>query len=324
MMKTLYSSRKSLIFCVLGLLICGCVISDVTLGDPTRAPKHHSLAWSRDGKFLAIGGEEGILFYDSNFYKIGHLPAKVGAIAWSPTQNILVTSQGDLIEVPSLITLKTNIGLSNGLSWSPDGSFIASAFSRSIKIWSIHENDVSVSSTLNGDNTYWEDSLEWSPNQSFIAAVNTSGLIEIWDIKSSQLLLTLDLQTSDPLERFVSWSPDGSKVVSFGLSNEVYIWDAVTGQVIYSFQAGNPDQGLLSDIVWDPTGMYIATANRKSLKLWNSTNGELIDQFDVEGTLYKLSYNPEGTRLTAIGTVQGEATIWMWDVQNHNLIDIES
>lgn len=98
-----------------------------------------SLAWSPDGKHLAISGYHEVLLYDADFKLIGRLVGlseRVQSLAFSPDGKWLAVaggSPGRFGEVqlwnPEKQRLKYSVSLTfdtlYGISWSPDGRVIA-------------------------------------------------------------------------------------------------------------------------------------------------------------------------------------------------------
>jgi WD40 repeat protein len=99
-----------------------------------------SLAFSPDGKFLAVTGYHEILLYDAETWKLTTrlvgLSERVQAVAWSPDGKSLAAAAGDPgrfgeVQVWDVakkkLTISTPVSYDTlfGLSWSPDGSLIA-------------------------------------------------------------------------------------------------------------------------------------------------------------------------------------------------------
>ena len=120
--------------------------------------------------------------------------------------------------------MKTLIGHSdkvNYVSWSPDGSKLASESSdNKIIIWDT--SDWSEIQTLAG-HFYSINYVVWSPNGSKLASTSwDDNAITIWDTGDNSEMRTLTGHTDDI--NSVAWSPDGSKLASGSNDHSIKIW----------------------------------------------------------------------------------------------------
>ena len=91
-------------------------------------------------------------------------------------------------------TLKGHNEVIIGLSWSPDGRYLASASrDKSVKIWDVEKGRQPVF-TLEG-HTHAVTCGEWSPDQSKIASGSYDNTIKLWDVESGKLIKTFEEHT---------------------------------------------------------------------------------------------------------------------------------
>jgi WD40 repeat protein len=70
-------------------------------------------------------------------------------------------------------------------------------------------------------------SIDFSPDDQKIAVGNSSGLVYLWQIATTQLLATFVGNTS--WVSSVTFSPDGTTLASSGSDRTVRLWDVQTG-----------------------------------------------------------------------------------------------
>jgi tRNA A-37 threonylcarbamoyl transferase component Bud32 len=83
------------------------------------------------------------------------------------------------------------------------------------------------------------DCVAFSPDGQRLASASAGGMVEVWDGRSGQTLLTLQAQTG-PVEG-VAFSPDGQRLASAGSDKTVKVWDGRSGKTLLTLQ-GHTDR----------------------------------------------------------------------------------
>ena len=249
-----------------------------------------AVVWSPDGQYVAVTGEgQGVRVYDARTGVLlktypdngqaatasttgGYLSASVplscgggtGATAWSPNGHLMVTafycSYDDAVQVWNTSTghlVQTYTGHANvvgSLSWSADGTSIASSDGGSIQVWN----------ALTGQRIYdFEENtncttpaVAWSPDGNALAYLNCDQ-VRVVNPFTGQLLSThTGPHDSSGFLSALAWSPDGKYMASAG--DHIEVWSVATGHTYYTFtKNASPVQRL----AWSPDGKYIASAN---------------------------------------------------------------
>ena len=168
-----------------------------------------SVSWSPDGTTVAVGGINGMtsLWNAQTGELVGKLAASdpprndVNGVTWSPHGRILASAHGakghgairlwNPASGRLVQTLTSSGGWLRGLSWSPDGLWLAAGGEDGqVRIWNVEAGELAA--TLPTDSRpVW--SLAWSPDGRLLAAGNTGsqvagGTVCVWDapVRGSQ------------------------------------------------------------------------------------------------------------------------------------------
>jgi WD40 repeat protein/serine/threonine protein kinase len=160
-----------------------------------------TLAFSPDGRWLAIGGDNGVTVFDGSAERvIVHLPARSGyatALSFSPDGRRLASAEGDESQVflwdcddwnasesPRPLHRLTAPGLICDLAFSPDGKRLAGGSRDAIKMWDT-QTGVEVL-TLRGASQRYRDPpfnarVVFHPDGTRLVGTNWNETISLWD-----------------------------------------------------------------------------------------------------------------------------------------------
>jgi serine/threonine protein kinase/WD40 repeat protein len=224
------------------------------------AGKISRVAWSNNGKSLAIAQQEGervvVTMWDvdseqriSKWNYIGPIGANNEVsqypliLVWSPDHQYLAVGargeEGDsgtdiwnghiyIVHVQSgACVLKHNIGGKNhraninAIAWRPDGqAIVAGTRLGLIEAISLNSDATIFSHPLNNTSV---GSLSWNLDGDRIAAAADDGSIKILNASSGTDLLTL---SNEGKPQFVSWSPNGRRLAAATRDGQIQVWDA--------------------------------------------------------------------------------------------------
>jgi WD40 repeat protein len=168
-----------------------------------------SIAWSQDGTSIATASDDGRT----------RMIELWGTTTGKPVAHPLPLPY---VPVPSRVV---------AMAWSADGAHLAYALDDGeVRVWdsrtyshilfAIYTTDASFNRSHTASNA--KEVLAWSPNGQYLASTTTSGLIQIWDEVTGNLLYTYrghSRQVNDMV-----WSPDGKHVASLGVDGSVLVW----------------------------------------------------------------------------------------------------
>lgn len=237
----------------------------------------------------------------------------IDAIAWSP-KGILACAVTDgtiqLWDPESGRRLTSCADAASFLSWSPDGSRLASA--RTFPSWQTPSpegvvvrlrDETGVLLRLFSGHTKEVTSFAWSADGSLLGYGSADGAVRVWNVASGDCKLLVKDLGYRPVPVF---SPQGGSVAITHSWGEG-IWDLATGQQRAQF-VDHPGVGLLE---WSTSGQLIATGGGdKAVRIWDGTTGALRAVVEspfasVEG----LAWSPD-SRLLAWA---GARSICLWD-----------
>ena len=218
---------------------------------------------------------------------------------WKYVQSL---SHGELLEFKGHTNFVTSV------SWSPDGSRIATASEdQTVRVWDARTGVEALTLKGHSDRV---NSVSWSPDGSRIATASDDDTARVWDARTGVEALTLKGHTS--FVTSVSWSPDGSRIATTSCDNTARVWDARTGAEALTLK-GHTNS--VTSVSWSPDGRRIATASGdKTARVWDARSGaEALDLKGHTGTVYSVSWSPDGSR---IATASLDKTARMWDARS--------
>lgn len=290
------------------------------------------LTYSSDGSRIATSSWDGtVKIWDANSEELLlTIPVAkfASCIAFSPDgSRILASSDDNTAKVwdaysgSLLITLPDHKGHVNGVSFSPDGSKIATTSwgggKDGIKLWDA--NTGILIRTISG---HKEDNLcvSFSPDGSKILTGGSDNTAKIWETNTGDLILTFWGHINlDGYVQSAAYSPDGSKIISTNVNAQTAIlWDANTGVEILSLhhkiKGGFKSISSILGVAYSPDGKTILAACWDSTaKIFDANTGDLIRIFSGHNFLvFNVSYSPDGNRIV---TGSWDKTVKIWDIE---------
>ncbi|MGE0529307.1 MAG: WD40 repeat domain-containing protein, partial [Bdellovibrionales bacterium] len=216
-----------------------------TKGDAT------ALAWSRDGKTIALGNSTCILLSD---VVAGHEQAR----------------------------LKAKMEPVYDLAFSADGkSLVAAASSAKIFVWDIKSKKLrftlDTGIPMNGPFR-----LALSPNSKTVAFGTPLSEVQLWDINTGKRLF-IDSQGQDSWVRKVLYSPDGGLLAVAGDTGKINMWETKTWRCVRELGSNaqmlsfHPDGNRLLSVPFLPMSMFAPRDQiGNSIFLWDVPTGKQL------------------------------------------------
>jgi WD40 repeat protein/tRNA A-37 threonylcarbamoyl transferase component Bud32 len=197
------------------------------------------LALTRDGRWLASGGEDGRVF----------------------VRDVAAAEPARELRHPGRVS---------AVAVSPDGRHVASCGGPSLRLWEVSTGrEVRTFARAPGPALR---TVALSPDGKRLAGADAAGGVRLWDVEGGGQLATLEGHAGAVTS--VTFSPDGDLLATGGEDQAVRLWAVATGVEVpaSSLRAGGPVTGL----AFDPAGTYLwcATGGKAPvLKRWHTKTG---------------------------------------------------
>ncbi|MDQ3819070.1 MAG: hypothetical protein M3362_15530, partial [Acidobacteriota bacterium] len=237
--------------------------------------------------------------------------AGFGDVAFSPDGTMFVTAPGNLTQETESRSIRfwdaktykviakiESAGRVQSIKFSPDGKSLAvvsdiesSGSDKTIvELWDVQSKKLAAMQpakgrSIDGSVQNIMSQIAFSPDGKLLATI-TKKTVEVWNIKTGELIQTLQGHQKDVTS--VWFSPDGHFMVSTGEQQiaadkapvgELIIWNALTGQKVQTLQG-------YTYAVFTPDGRLIASGNEdKDYSLIDVSTGRAISHFPQIGAL---------------------------------------
>jgi WD40 repeat protein len=310
--------------------------------DANRA-RIRALVFSADGRFAAVGREDGIT-------DILDMQQDKSIASLEPEENAEATSDEQLggftFKAPGVDAEMT------ALAFSPDGRMLATGSNdKTARLWTvssglevfrfIHDGGV-ASVAFNPAGTYLATgskdgtarivSLEqgrevmkfkhaaemrevvFSPSGAYLAGISTDGRVSVWGMATQRVHRTWD---GGEAGFGLAFSPDGKKLASAN-GNVAFVWDVETGKELFQLTHANssaegPDSWVV-DVAFRPDGEYIATGGRdRTARVWNVTTRQEVVRLKHAAPVEAVAFSTDGTMLS---TASFDGTARLWEISS--------
>jgi WD40 repeat protein len=253
-------------------------------GQQSISQNNVEVAYSRDGNFIAVGGD-----------------------LWNLAANERLTT------MEQAIVQKTSCWPSS-VAFSPDGKELASGcYDGQLDLWSFPDGALIKSI---GGYTSWVNGLAYSPDGKHLAAIYgvPDYLVQVWQLPEGTPSFEL---TGGHFTR-VAYSSDGGMLATVAASVEydqygwpagyVQLWDASDGKEIAQLKVDDA-----VSIAFSPDSRILATGSLDgTLRLWEIAGGKLLLEADRHfQQIQRLAFTPDGRSLISASL---DGTIFVWGI----------
>lgn len=306
------------------------------LGTGVLSASDRAVAFSPDGRLLAVAKSPGVWVYDATTYgRMAMYPAenKIASLAFSPDgKSVAVAEQvyndvhfpfnADNVSVWDVATGKRSAtvaqeGWGAAVAFSPDGKLLATADSyEDVTLWD-SETWRRVA-TYEGEKTStWLQPVpvSFSPDGAVFALGSIRGTVNLWDVVSGSQIARLEGHTYEIAS--IAFSPDGAMLASGSFDRTVRLWDVAARASVATLRGHTKP---VNSVAFSGDGTTLVSGSDDgTVKLWDVTSTR--NTATLEGHAYRVrsvAYSPESDVLAA-GVDDG--SVKLWDVTSRGVIE---
>ncbi len=307
-----------------GLCLCLTAQSDDNL---IHVFKKHSepvlsIAFSRDGKFLASGGgDKAIYIWDVNTFELlfsienNYFPIR--ALQF-PKENEILAACGPDIKLMNVEgkLLKTYSGNTTHI-WSFDfnaetDKIVSGSYAKNIRVW-----NYTTGETLFNLEGHEKSTLPVciSNDGKYIASGSLDKSVRLWNAVSGVEMNKMEIHSDNIFS--VKFHPGGRYLASASGDKTIRLWDITTGEVIKTYTGHDKE---VMDIDFSADGKYLLSCSYdNTIILWETISGNMLYSFtDHEGCVNSVRFSPDGMHFAS---ASNDETARLWKLNKRIFVD---
>lgn len=192
---------------------------------------------------------------------------------------------------------------------------IAEADLRQVNLAGVNFQNADLTNSIFSESLNSAMSIDMSPDGQMIAVGDSSGLVYLWQIATSQLLATFEGHTS--WVWCVAFSPDGNRLASSSSDTSVRVWDVPSGKCL---QVLTEHTGCVWSVSFSPDGKRLASgSDDRTVRIWNLQGECLHILKGHQKSVYSVDFCPNNQTL-ASGS--NDESIRIWDAIDGNCLNV--
>jgi len=288
-----------------------------------------ALAYSPDGKVLAVGGYRTVRLLDAATGQLVRTVTgtadQVQCVVWSRDGALLAASGGVpgqageviLYDAQTWTPLRTLIGHNEvvyGVAFKPNGQEIATgSLDKTARIWNVGTGQCTRVIKDHADAVM---SVAYSPDGKLLATGSTDRSVKLFDTTTWKRLAVLSAH-EDGVTR-VAFNTHGTLLATSGADKTVRIWTVKIGAM------ENPQHTLgegdaINACAFSPDGsLLVYGASNRIVKVYNGTGtGQKAEMKDLSDWVYSVAVGADNQTI-AVGTQDGN--VLFYDVKQNRLL----
>jgi WD40 repeat protein len=289
-------------------------------------PPVTALAYSPDGKRLAVGGYRAVMLWDTTTGQpvacLTGLSGQITSLAFRPDGTQLAVAGGaasvsgearvydakTFAPVGPALTGHTDVIYS--IAWNAEGSRLATAsHDKTARLW---EWPSGKELKAFKDHSDAVTRVCFAPDGKSIYTASQDHNVRRFDTSTAQVLRTFSGHEQGVTALAVS--PDGKHVVSSGPEPRLRWWNLDSGETARNSD-GHSDA--VNDIVFSKDGKFLASASAdRTIRLWDVGGGQKRELDGAGDWLYAVALSPDGKFAAGAGA---DGIVRLWETANGRL-----
>jgi len=301
-------------------MMTGCAVFAQQKGSAPKIFRKHdapvkALAFSLDGKTLATGGDDKIIYFWD--IQTGELTGSIKnyfaikALKFTANDNILAASGPDikLMDKPGRL-IRTFSGYTTDI-WSlsyheATHRITAGSYSKTIKVWDFDSGKSVL--TLEG---HEKSCLPVCFNNTgtMIASGSLDKSVRLWDAFSGQQKNKMELHTDNIFA--LDFHPSGKYFASASADKTIRLWSVGSDKIVKTFIGHT---GAVFDVQFSPDGNHMISCSAdKTIILWETATGKKLYSFiDHTGMVNAVRFNNDGR---SFASASNDHTVRYWQLE---------
>ena len=156
--------------------------------------------------------------------------------------------------------------------------------------------------------------VTYAPDGKSIVSAGPDGMLRFWDTTTGNMVRRVHLEQSGQADRF-AFSPDGRALVASKDGNgTLALWSVATGRSISQIEAHHGVA--IYAVAFSRDAKCVASA-RRLVKVWNTPELNLRDQFDPMMDVEDVALSPDGTMVCF---AQADGVLTLWKLKNRQVL----
>lgn len=283
-----------------------------------------ALAYSPNGKLLAIGGYRSVVIWDIEKLEparaLTDFVGQVQGLAWSPDGKLLAVAGGEpgvsgevkVLDATAAFaqraTFEGHADVVYDVSFGNGSEMAATAsHDKTVRIWEVATGKNLQTIKTHSDVVY---RVRFVPNSTEIVTASQDRSVRRFDAKTGKVIRAYEGHGAPVLA--LALSADGSALVTAGNEPRLRWWNPREGNTIQQMDA---HRNQVIALAFSPDKKWLASGGADAqARLWNGSNGQHIRAFaETPGWIYTLAFSADSRTLASGG---GDGLVHLWDTES--------